>query len=115
MSMLRTFASRGERRPCYLYFGVKELGDITFRDEIDRLSTTLPLRVDYLLSRPPADWTGRRGYIDIDLLRQTLPANSHEFQYFICGPGAMQDAMEDGLGAFGVPASNVHTERFNFV
>ena len=33
---------------------------------------------------------GRSGYIDIDLLRDTLPANYGEFQYFICGPGAMQ-------------------------
>jgi ferredoxin-NADP reductase len=36
-------------------------------------------------------------------------------QYFICGPGAMQDALEEALGDLGVPGDRVHTERFNFV
>lgn len=115
MSMLRTFAVRGERRPCYLFFGVKRIDEATFRDEIDRLATQLALTVSYVVSDPPAGWTGARGYIDAAVLRRGLPANYQVLQYFICGPNAMQDALEDALGDLGVPGERVHTERFNFV
>lgn len=115
MSMLRTFAARGERRACYLFFGVKRIDEATFRDEIDRLATQLALTVSYVVSDPPAGWTGARGYIDAAVLRRGLPANYQVLQYFICGPNAMQDALEDALGELGVPGGRVHTERFNFV
>jgi ferredoxin-NADP reductase len=71
--------------------------------------------VSYVVSDPPAGWTGERGRIDADVLRRGLPANHQVLQYFICGPGAMHDALEDVLGDLGVPRGHVHTERFNFV
>jgi predicted ferric reductase len=115
MSMLRAFATRGEQRPCWLFFGAARLEDATFREEIDALTTQLELTVVYAVSDPPADWAGERGRIDVDMLRRHLPDEFASLQYFICGPGAMQDAMEDALGALRVPGAQVHTERFNFV
>jgi predicted ferric reductase len=115
ISILRTFAARGESRPCYLFFGIPRIEDATFRSEIDGLTEELPLTVVYVVSDPPAAWTGERGFITVDLLRRNLPADYEVLQYFICGPGVMQDAMEDALGELGVPGRQVHTERFNFV
>jgi predicted ferric reductase len=115
MSMLRTFAARGERRPVTLFFGVPRIDDATFREEIDTLATQLPLTVVYVVSDPPAGWTGEQGRITTDTLRRRLPSEYQTLQYFICGPAGMQDAMEDALGALGVPGDRVHTERFNFV
>ena len=115
MSMLRTFATRGERRPCLLFFGVARIEDATFREEIDTLTTQLPLTVVYVVSDPPAGWTGERGRITVDTLHRHLPPDHDMLQYFICGPGAMQDAMEDALGVLRVSGDRVHTERFNFV
>ncbi|MBJ7340866.1 MAG: ferric reductase-like transmembrane domain-containing protein [Mycolicibacterium sp.] len=115
MSMLRTFATRGERRPCYLFFGVPSIEDATFRDEIETLTTQLLLTVVYVASNPAPDWTGEQGFITSEILRRQLPADYDTLQYFICGPNAMQDAMESALGALGIPGGRVHTERFNFV
>lgn len=115
MSILRTFADRGETRPCYLFFGVPRIEDATFREEIDSLASHLALTVVYVASSPPEDWDGERGYITADTLRRHLPAERDSLQYFICGPGAMQDAMEEALDAVGIPGAHVHTERFNFV
>ncbi|TPG29840.1 ferredoxin reductase family protein [Mycolicibacterium hodleri] len=115
MSMLRTFATRGERRPCYLFFGVPRIEDATFRDEIDSLTRQLALTVVYVVSNPSPDWTGEHGFITVDTLRRHLPAAYGTLQYFICGPNAMQDAMELALGAMGLAGDRVHTERFNFV
>ena len=38
MSMLRTFADRGERRPLVLAYGCSRWEDVLFREEIDRLT-----------------------------------------------------------------------------
>ncbi|MGB8405440.1 MAG: ferric reductase-like transmembrane domain-containing protein [Mycobacterium sp.] len=115
MSMLRTFAARGESRSCLLFFGVPLLADATFREEIDILTTQLALTVVDVVSEPSANWIGERGRITADTLRRHLPSGYEALQYFICGPGAMQDAMEDALGSLHVPRHRVHTERFNFV
>jgi predicted ferric reductase len=115
MSMLRTFATRGDSRPCYLFFGMKRIDEATFREEIDTLTTQLPLTLIYVVSDPQSDWTGERDFITVDTLRHHLPAEYQTLQYFICGPSVMQDAMEDALGDLGVPGERVHTERFNFV
>ncbi len=113
MSMVRTFADRGDPRPCYLFFGSKHLDDATYHEEIARYAAELPLTVIHVASDPPNDWNGKRGYVE--KLRRLLPSNCVGLQYFICGPGAMQDAMEDALAELGVPGDRVHTERFNFV
>jgi predicted ferric reductase len=115
MSMLRTFAARDDRRPCYLFFGMKRVEDATYHDEILQLATVLSLTVIVVVSDPTYDWRGEHGYIDAEKMRRHLPANHVALQYFICGPGAMQDAMEDALVELGVPGERVHTERFNFV
>lgn len=115
MSILRTFAERRDTRPCYLFFGIPDITSATFADEIDALTKDLNLTVIYVASRPSDDWTGERGFINADVLLRHLPDNRKSLQYFICGPGPLQDAMEDALGDLNVPREQVHTERFNFV
>jgi predicted ferric reductase len=114
-SMLRTLAARVDGRPCYLFFGARAIGDATYYDEILELRAHLNLTVILVLSTPPSDWTGERGYVNAETLHRHLPADHQALQYFICGPGAMQDAMEDALRELGVAGERVHTERFNFV
>ncbi|CAN5127900.1 ferredoxin reductase family protein [soil metagenome] len=115
MSMLRTLAARADQRPCHLFFGVNHLDHAAFREEIDSMVADMNLSVWYVVAEPESGWSGERGYISLEILRRLLPARCQSLQYFICGPGALQDAMEDALGAMGVPAEQVHTEHFNFV
>lgn len=115
MSMLRTLAARADRRPCHLFYGVNNLGEAAFSEEIGQLATKLDLAVWYVVTDPEPDWSGDRGFIGVETLRRRLPARYQTLQYFICGPGALQDAMEDALSAMAVPADRVHTEHFNFV
>ncbi len=115
MSMLRTFAERGERRPCHLFFGVNRIEDATFDEELKALPSRLSLTVTFVVSDPPDGWTGERGHITADTLRRHLPVGHQRLQYFICGPGVMMDAMEDALGVLRVSDDRIHTERFNFV
>ena len=52
-------------------------------------------------------------FIDSDLLRRHLPKQHKRFQYFICGPLAMMDAMEKVLPGMGIAPEHIHTERFD--
>jgi predicted ferric reductase len=115
MSMLETFADREERRPCKLFYGAPDWDGILFRERLEALAAQLDLEVVHVLERPPEGWTGERGFIDADLLRRRLPKRFERYQYFVCGPTPMMDAMEGALVAVGVPDERVHTERFEMV
>jgi ferredoxin-NADP reductase len=115
MSILRTQADRGDRRPVALLYGSRDWESVIFREELDALAARLDLRLAHVLRTPPAGWTGETGRIDADTFRRHVPPPFAAHEYFICGPGPMMDAIERTLGALGVPLSRYHSERYSFV
>jgi ferredoxin-NADP reductase len=74
------------------------------------------LKVVFVVEEPPPAWNGETGRISADLLRRYLPPKQYRrWQYFVCGPARMMDAMEALLPGLGVPAERIHTERFDMV
>ncbi|HEX8813711.1 MAG TPA: ferric reductase-like transmembrane domain-containing protein, partial [Terracidiphilus sp.] len=61
MSMIRTLADAGDKRPVILLYGSKDWDSITFREELEKLKARLDLSIIHVLADPPADWTGERG------------------------------------------------------
>jgi predicted ferric reductase len=114
MSMARTLADRGDKRPVMLFYGSKDLESATFREELDALQSRLDLRLVHVLADALPHWTGERGRIDAALLSRHLPKPYAEHEYFICGPNPMMDAVEAALGQLGVPMSKFHSERYSF-
>ena len=115
ISMLRTMADRHDVRPAVLFYANGAWEGVAFRDELDRLKDRLSLDVVHVLERPPADWSGETGYVTAEVLVRHLPPGYRRFQFFICGPEPMMDAVEAALIQLGVPGERVHTERFNMV
>jgi predicted ferric reductase len=115
MSMLRTLADRGDRRPLVLFYGNRVWERIAFREELDRLASRLDLRVVHVLLEPPPGWTGERGFVTEDVLMRHLPADRHRFHCFLCGPTPMTRGVEHALAALGLPAAHVHSEIFDWV
>ena len=115
MSMIRTLADRGDKRPVLLIYGSKDCESITFREELEALEKQLDLKVVHVLSDSPAGWDGEKGFIDAQIMRRHLPAPYSEHEYFICGPNPMMDAIEKALGEMHVPLSKYHSERYSFV
>jgi predicted ferric reductase len=113
LSLLRTAAERGERRPMLLLYGSRRWADVTFREELAELERQLPnLRVVHVVSRPDPGWRGERGRIGEDLLRRHAPADVSEWSALVCGPPAMVAEVAGGLRRLGLPAAAIQAEGF---
>src|SRR5262249_55717526 len=62
MSMIRTLADRGDRRPVILLYGSKDWESITFREDLEALKTRLDLTIVHVVENPPTGWTGEPGF-----------------------------------------------------
>lgn len=114
IGILRQLAEEQHPHPVHLVYGNRVETQILYRDEIEALTNRLDLRVDLVLSEPPADWTGRVGELTLQVLRTCLASPSPEAQYFVCGPVAMMDNVEASLIGMGVPPRRIVSERFKY-
>ena len=114
-SILQTMRDRGAARQVCLFYAAANMTRVVFADELDALSRQIPLRVTYVFENPELSWRGERGFITVETLERGLPAGLSEFDYFVCGPLPMIDAMERVLTRLRVPPDRIHTERFQMV
>jgi predicted ferric reductase len=113
MSMLRSMAARGDRRPAWLFYGNKTWEDVAFREELEALGARLDLRVVHILEKPPEGWEGERGFVTREVLERHLPEDLRpHLHHFLCGPPPMTAAAETALRAMGVPQAHIQTEVF---
>ncbi len=117
MSMMRTLAQRGEKRPLTLIYANRDWESVTFREEIDRLQDSLALTVVHVLEKPPTDWNGETGFVTQAILERHLPKaqRRNTIEVFICGPQPMMNAVEQALSNLGVPFGDYHSEQFYLV
>jgi predicted ferric reductase len=116
LGILHTLAARRDRRPLTVVHADRSVDDLTGSDELAALQEDLDLEVVTVLEDPPEGWTGETGLPDADLLDRVAPDRQRErFQYFVCGPPPMLDAVEASLEERGVPVENIQVERFALV
>ena len=116
-SMLQAIETRADVRPVFVFHAANDFDDLTFREELAATAARMPsLTLITVLVRADDAWTGERGFVDATMLTRYLPPTLYRhFQYFICGPTPLMDAMEEVLPGIGVPADRIHTERFDMV
>ncbi len=115
VSMCEAMAARGDGRPVFFFYGSQQENKLRFRARLAELSGRAQLKMVYALEDPPEGWTGESGFFDAIKIRKHLPEGYHEYQFLVCGPAAMMDAMEEVLEKLGIPQERVHTERFDMV
>jgi cytochrome-b5 reductase len=81
-----------------LLYGSKTQQDILAREQIEAWAKASGGKfvVHHVLSEEPSesDWEGRRGFIDEEMIRETLPpSDDGESCIFVCGPPAMYDSI----------------------
>jgi len=116
MSMLHTLAAERSQREIWWIYGARNRAEHPFREESRLLLKQLSRGRGYTVySRPAAgDQVGAdfdaSGHIDTALLERIGVSEGSDF--YLCGPSSFLQNMRDGLGNWGVPAENVHTEIF---
>lgn len=115
LSILRTLADRGDRRPQLLLFGAQSVNELFMRQEIRALRRRLPLLIVEAVGSPPPGWRGETGRIDARLLDRWLPRRTRHFDYFVSGPPGMVVNIGRQLRRRGIPVERIHTEQFEVV
>lgn len=131
-SMIKTILEEEPQSTVHLLYGNRTEEGIMFRAQLDQLLRRYDgqFTVEHVLSKPKRDkpsgiaglfskgtlsWQGKTGRIGVELLASFLeenPVRGREAAYFICGPGNLIDMAESALLGRGVPAAQIHTERF---
>jgi predicted ferric reductase len=112
LSVIRTAAERGDRRPIVLLYGSRRRQDATFAEELAALCRRLPsLRIVHVLSRPDPSWRGERGHVGEPLLRRYAPTDLRGWAALVCGPAAMVADSTAALERLGV--TTIQAESFD--
>ena len=116
MSMLRWCLAEQPERLVHLYYGVRNSGDHAFKQWLEDLAARQPaFKLNVVYGSPGPDDIQARdyqhvGYIDLALLRRTLPHGRHQF--YVCGPPSMMQSLVPALREWGVQADDIHFEAF---
>lgn len=116
MALLRQLHHDRAEHPITLIQGNRAEEQILYREELQSMTGTLDLAVHHVLTEPQPGWQGQRGVPDRALLEKLIPVEQRaRARYYVCGPPAMIDALEDTLlSDFEVPAGQVMSERFRY-
>ena len=115
MSMLRHIRdTRADVKVTLLYANCHER-DIAFRDELGAMeSASAPrIKVVHVLSKPSEEWKGEHGHLDRQKVERLCGGDLPERAFYVCMPPVAMDAVIGCLRNAGVPAKQIHFERFN--
>ena len=116
VSMLNARVDAGSKAPTWFMPGSRNSREHAMGAHLRRVAQEhSEVHVHIRYSRPlPEDKAGQnyddQGYVDIQLLKSSLP--SMDFDFYLCGPTPFMKSMFDGLLAWGVPESCIHYEFF---
>jgi len=95
-----------------MLFGVRAEKDIYYREELERLKSELnDFEYHFVLSRPSAEWAGKKGYVqnfmrDFNYLERPTT-------FYLCGNGGMIKDVKAQLTTEGFDSTRVFAEAFD--
>lgn len=121
-SILRSVLIASPKSVINLFYGNSTQDGIIFKKEIDQLLELHPqrLKVVHTLSQPKVwssweQWKGRTGRVDMKSVEWFItnhPPIAQSTEYFICGPGAMNQSVRNTLLGLQIPKELIHIEQF---
>lgn len=109
--------ARGTKRKLSFWYGARDLGDLCYRDEFERLAeqhANFEYHVALSSARAADRWTGRTGFIHRVIYEHYLKDHSapHEAEYYLCGPPLMSAAVVQMLEQLGVERRSIFFDDF---
>lgn len=117
LSLLKTALTVEPNSRFILLYGNRATASIMFLEEIAALKNRFMGRfqVCHFLEDEEGDWGILNGRLDSDKVADVLGTMVDPMAIdtaFICGPGPMMDAVEEGLLGAGIPSDRILIERF---
>ena len=113
-SMIDFAADSGLLTSLTLVYSNRSPDEVVFREELDALARSgVDLDLIYTMTRSTDEdgWNGRRGRIDLELLRE-VSEGKNDAVYYVCGtPGMVNDSI-DMLHKIGVEPDRILKESF---
>ncbi|XP_011304575.1 cytochrome b5 reductase 4 isoform X2 [Fopius arisanus] len=103
----RSLCRRCVRSINLIYFNRNETS-IFYREQLDRVCADNRLNVVHVLSQADDDWTGRRGIVSEDLIRDVIGECNKQACVFTCGPAGFITAAKTSLLKLGWQPSQMH-------
>lgn len=111
-SMIRYCTDKGMKSHITFLYGNRNQESIVFKEELDRLEKeNQNLRIIHTLSRPGDDWKGRRGHIDIQMVKEEIP-DYKEWIFYVCGPPSLVTSSVEILKTLKIQDDMIHEENF---
>ncbi|XP_040291933.1 NADH-cytochrome b5 reductase 3 [Bufo bufo] len=91
---------------CYLLFANQSEKDILLRDELEEIQANYPSRFKlwYTLDRAPENWDYSQGFVNEEMIKQSMPPPGDDVLILMCGPPPMvQYAINPSLDKLGYP------------
>ncbi len=116
LSMLNAICESGSARETWFFYGVRNQKEHVMKEHLERLASeheNVTLQVCYS-SPGETDVEGSDFHhaerVSVELFKRVLPSNNYDF--LICGPPPLMNAIVADLEEWGVPKSNIHFEAF---
>ena len=114
-SMIKYAADKNLNTQIHLIYSNSIPEEIAFRAELDGLAKSWPnLKLDMTVTKPEESkepWKGLTGRIDENLIQKLVPDINNNI-FWVCGPPAMVEAMEQTLGKLNLSSGKVRSEKF---
>jgi ring-1,2-phenylacetyl-CoA epoxidase subunit PaaE len=117
LSIIKSILVKEPRSRVLLFYGNQNAARTMFMEELLDLKDVYLARLslNFLFTREPQDVELLNGRIDADKVRELAGAmfdSAAVDEYFLCGPGDMNDQVMTALLGLGVSADRIHSERF---
>ncbi len=116
LSMMKWLAGSGSHREIWFFYGVRNSNDIALVDEIREITENNSHFHSVIVYSEPSDECveGKdydvKGHISVDAMKRYLESSNYEF--YICGPPPMMEAINKQLRDWGVPEEDIRFEAF---
>jgi NAD(P)H-flavin reductase len=112
-SMIEDQMNKRSKQQMHLFFGVRHIKDIIYKDYFEKLNSLHEnFSFNLTLSQPEDEnWKGNKGRVTA--LLENLEIDTENTEVYICGLNAMIDSVTEILQKKGLPDESMHFEKYD--